>query len=178
MSLTQPPLLSFVIELNSFTMEHNLGVLNNEYFAPDDSYRFLTFALAIEAATNRSIPIDRFSLIDTGSGDFSVTGGGVPTTSNFTYDTEDGPTTVEVPSYLIQVTIGRSTRARALTYSMFAINWALTLCSMITTSLVFNREREVKDAITLLPITVILAIPTIRSLYVGSPPFGIFLGAR
>ena len=38
----------------------------------------------------------------------------------------------------------------------------MTLCSMITTSIIFNREGEVKDGVALLPITVILTIPTIR----------------
>ena len=49
---------------------------------------------------------------------------------------------------------------------------------MMTTVVAFSRERGKRDvAVTLLPITAILAIPAIRNLYVGSPPFGIGLGA-
>jgi len=39
----------------------------------------------------------------------------------------------------------------------------------------FDREGEI--GVALLPITVILSIPAIRNLYVGSPPLGIYLGA-
>ena len=95
--------------------------------------------------------------------------------NNFTYDAEGGQATAEVKSYTIFAGIGRSVPARGLTYSMFTINWILTLSSIITTSIMFNREGEM--AMALLPITVILTIPAIRNLYVGSPPFGIYLGA-
>ena len=60
---------------------------------------------------------------------------------------------------------------------MFAINWVLTLCSVAIALVVYRRRGEVKDGVALLPITVILTIPTIRGLYVGSPPFGIDFGA-
>jgi hypothetical protein len=175
MSLTKPPLLS-IGSSSSFNMDHPLGVSNDEYFAPEDQYSFTSFAFTIDKATNESIQTAQFTVVDWGTGDFSTAVGGVPTTNQFTSQAAGGPTTVQVESHTLYVS--RSTRARALTYSMFGINWVLTLCSIITTSLTFDRERKVKDMIALLPITFILAIPTIRSLYVGSPPFGIRLGAH
>ena len=61
---------------------------------------------------------------------------------------------------------------------MFTINWVLTFCSVAIALVVLRRRGEVKDGVAFLPVTVILSIPTIRSLYVGSPPFGISLGTR
>jgi hypothetical protein len=92
------------------------------------------------------------------------------------HDAVDGPTAQWVQGYYLDVTIKHSLRARAITYSMFTINWILTLSSIITTSVMFDRRGEGRDTVALLPITVILTIPVIRSLYVDSPPYGILLG--
>jgi hypothetical protein len=134
----------------------------------------------IETNTNASIPIVFFGLMNSGAGDFSVASvpDGSPSINWFTYDGKGGPTTVGVGSYVMYPVIRRSRRGKALTYFMFSINWIMTLCSMITTSVIVNREGQVKEGVALLPITVILAIPTIRDLYPGSPPFGIYLGTH
>ena len=117
--------------------------------------------------------------MNSGAGDFSVTyPEGVSTSNKFTYDGKGGLTTVDVESSMMYPIIHRSRRGQALIYFMFAINWIMTLCSMITTSVIFNREGKVKNGVALSPITVILTIPAIRSLYPGSPPFGIYLGAH
>ena len=102
----------------------------------------------------------------------------MPTYNQFTYNGKGGPTTVTVESYMMFPTFERSRRGQALIYFMFSINWIMTLCSIITTSVIFNREGQVKDGVALLPITVILAIPAIRNLYPGAPPFGIYLGTH
>jgi len=101
----------------------------------------------------------------------------VPSTNEFTYDTEDGPVTVEAESYTTFAEVKYTTRARALTLSMFVINWVLTLCSLVVTVTVADR-REMPSGVTLLPVTTILSIPAIRSLYIGSPPFGVRLGTH
>ena len=118
--------------------------------------------------------------MNSGAGDFSVASvpGRVPSSNQFTYDGKKGPTTVTVDSYTMYPVIQRSRRGKALIYFMFAINWILTLCSIITTSVIFNREGQVKYGVALLPITVILAVPAIRDLYPGSPPLGIYLGTH
>ena len=102
----------------------------------------------------------------------------VPTTNQFTYEANDGQNTVEVESRTILAKVEYSARARAFTLSMLVINWILTLCSVAIALIVFSRRGRVKDGIALLPVTVILSTPTIRGLYVRSPPFGIFLGAH
>jgi len=113
---------------------------------------------------------------DYGPVDFTTASVEVETKNNFTYNTKDGPVTVEVESRTVLATTRRSNNARALTFSMFAINWILVLGSVAIALMVFARRGEVKDGVAFLPITVILSIPTIRVLYVGSPPFGIFIG--
>lgn len=138
----------------------------------------MAFVFVVEKATNKSIPITTFAVGDTGPADFTTTSFEVPTRNQFTYDTEDGPITTEVESNTIFATVKHSTRTRALTFSMFAINWVLTLCSVTIASIVVRRQGKVEGSVALLPTTVILSTPAIRSLYVDSPPFGIFLGTH
>ena len=144
---------------------------------PLDNYDFTAFVFVVEKATNKSIPITTFAVGDAEPGDYSTTSETTQSINSFTYDADNGTITVEVESYTTLVNVKHSTRARALTFSMFGINWALTLCSLAITMIVANKK-EVKDGIALLPITVILSIPVIRSLYIGSPPFGILFGAH
>lgn len=141
-------------------------------------YGFTAFVFAVESATNKSIPITGFAVGDSNNGplDFTTTSVDVQTTNNFTYDTKDGLVTVQVESRTLTATVKHSSPARALTFSMFAINWVLTLGSVAIALIVFKRRGDVKDGVAFLPITVILSIPTIRGLYVGSPPFGILIG--
>jgi len=161
----------------SFDTEH-WTIPGNQSFIPLDRYYFTTFAFVIESTTNKSIPITMFTVGDGvyGPVDFTTASVEVETKNNFTYNTEDGPVTMEVQSRTVLATTRRSNNARAFTFSMFAINWILTLGSVIIVVVVFMRRGEVNDGVAFLPITVILSIPTIRVLYVGSPPFGIFIG--
>ena len=145
-----------------------------------DRYNFTTFVFAVESATNKSIPIAGFAVGDSDIGppDFTTTSVDVRTTNNFTYNTEDGPVTVQVESRSLTATVRHSSPARALTFSMFAINWILTLGSVAIALIVLKRQGGLKDGVAFLPITVILSIPAIRGLYVGSPPLGILIGMR
>ena len=138
----------------------------------------MSFVFVVERATNKSVPITAFAVGDSGPADFTTISVGVQTRSNFTYGAVDGPTTVEAESHTMFATVKHSTCARALTFSMLAINWVLTLCSVIIALVVVRRRGEVKDGVGFMPVTAILSVPTIRGFYVGSPPFGIFLGTQ
>ena len=59
---------------------------------------------------------------------------------------------------------------------MLIINSALTLGPMYVTIIAVVRKEKVHEGALLLPVTIVLTIPALRNLYVGSPPFGIFLG--
>jgi hypothetical protein len=110
--------------------------------------------------------------------DFVTSSVDTETTSNYTYDSGTGPTTVVVESRVLKATVERSMLAKAFTMCMLTVNWALTAGSVYITLVVANKRvtQRVTDAVPLVPVTVILTIPAIRALYVGSPPFGIFLG--
>jgi len=163
-------------EMVSFDVEHRV-TMGSQYATPFDQYNFTVFAFAVERATNKSVPITLFAVGDAGPADFTTTSESVPSSNWFTYDTEDGPVTTKVESSTTFAKVEHSTRARALTLSMFLINWVLTIFSMIITAIVTSSS-EVKGGVALLPFSVIFTIPTIRSLFVGSPPFGILFGTH
>ena len=161
-----------------FTFKTELDVIyNNQYFSPNDVYVFQAFVFAFNNATNNTLSLS-ISIESNGAGDFSTLLGVDHAHKNTTdiYPTGGGPPTERIKYYTLTGNIVHSPRARAITYSMFSINWILTLCSMIITSVTFSPQRRVKEVVALLPITVILTIPLIRDLYSGSPPYGIFLG--
>jgi len=161
----------------TFKTEFDIST-NDQHYSPNDAYPFSAFFCFVDKATNKSVPILGFRLRCAGAGDFSTLSTLSQGPSDISgYDAEVGPTTDRGQSYSFSGIIVHSLRAQAITYSMFAINWILTLCSIITTSVMFNRRGEVKDGFALLPITVILTIPVTRNLYSGSPPYGIFLDA-
>ena len=60
--------------------------------------------------------------------------------------------------------------------SLALINSALTISSAYITLLVVVRREKMNDSFLVLPVTVVLTIPALRGLHVGSPPFGIYLG--
>lgn len=173
-TLLLPSLLSMVSFDTQYQMESR-----DRWHTPFDHYHFTASAFAIEKATNKSIPLAIFAVNDTGPGDFSdftASSETVPTKSNFfTYNATGAPTTIMVESNTTYVTVKHSIRARVLTLSMFAINWVLTLCSVAIALTVVIKE-ESMDGFAYLPVTIILSIPAVRILYIGSPPFGIHLG--
>ena len=148
--------------------------LGDYSYAPNDQYSFSAFVFAIDRATNKSIPVVKFAVQSGGPGALSTASTLEMSSNNFTYDAGNGSTTVAVQSLTIYARIKRPDSALSLTYSMFAINWVLTVFSMITTLVASYWEVDI--VVTLLPITVILTIPTIRSIYVDAP-FGVYLGA-
>ena len=145
---------------------------------PFDTYTFTSSVLVVEKATNKSVPIVAFRAGETPAADNFIiaSGSGYPTRNNFTYNDGTGPITVEVESRCVTFTAQRSQFAKTITLGLLLINWALTVGSTyITLFVVFGSGLD--PATVLLPISiVIVAIPTLRSLYVGSPPFGIYLG--
>ena len=147
----------------------------NPTVVPFDPYFFTASAFVIEKATNKSVPIVAFAAGD-GPENFVVSFANTSTYSNFTYDSGTGPTTVPVESSVVWIGAKRSPLARAFTLCLFIVNWALTIGSVYITLLVLVGTGKMDPAVLLLPVTLVLTIPTLRSLYVGSPPFGIYIG--
>ena len=162
----------------SFDRDHRVET-GDRWCTPFDHYGFTASAFAVEATTNTSVLII-IRVGNAGPGDFSdfiTRYNSVSTRTVFTHDMEIRSVTVEVESCMVYAEVKRSAQVRALTISMFVINWVLTLCSVvIAMNLVV--KGKVKDGVSILPITIILSIPVIQALYVGSPPFGIYLGTH
>ena len=81
-----------------------------------------------------------------------------------------------VPGRRIYITVKRTILAKAFTMCLLLVNTALAIGSAYITLLVVIRREETNEGVLLLPVTIILTIPAIRTLFVGSPPFGIYIG--
>lgn len=161
--------------LNAFDVQHVV-----DSFAtgptPFDVYVLTLFAFVVERATNRSVPIITFAVGEAPDNFVISSVETMRTKNNYTYDTRVGPATVEVESSMIDVEVKRSQLARAFTLCLLIVNWALTVGSTYVTLLAVFREGDVNEAVLLFPVTIVLTIPALRNLYVGSPPFGIYIG--
>jgi len=142
---------------------------------PFDFYFLNAFVFVIEKATNRSVSIITFATGE-GAENFVVSSSMMQTKNNYTYDPGTGPTTVEVESGVVFITVKRSRLAQVFTVCLLLVNTALTICSSYITLLVFLRTDGMHDGVFLLPVTIVLTIPALRGLFVGSPPFGIYIG--
>ena len=149
--------------------------LTEDLMVPFQQYSFNTFAFAIDPTTNRSVYVSMFGVLDI-LGDFIIHSHDVGDTNEFTYNSGDGLVTTEVESRLLRVEITPSTVAKAFTICMFLANWVLTVGSVYTTALVAFRRLEANSVVAALPFSTMLAIPTVRSLYINSPPLRISIG--
>jgi len=144
--------------------------------APFDVCSSSALIFVIDKATNESIPIVTL-IAGRAPENFDMSFTEAPeTTSNHTYDSDTGPTTISVGSRVVHMEARRSRFTRALTMCLFLVNWALTTCSIYITVLVVFKRVEKHEGTLFLPVTIILTIPTLRELYPSSLPFGIFLG--
>ena len=132
--------------------------------APYDDYVLDIEAFVIDPATNQSLPILKFSAADPTDNFYAD--------NQVEWDTENTFNGERVPSRHFQMRVKRSCLSRAFTMALLIVNWSLTVgCLRITLVSVVGHE-ELGEGTLLLPITVILTIPALRGLYVGSPPFG------
>lgn len=136
--------------------------------APYDDYVLDVEAFVIDTATNESLPILKLSAADP--------------TDNFyadrqvDWDTESTFNGGRVPSRHFTMRVKRSFLSKIFTIILLIVNWFLTAGCLRITLLSVVGHKEMGDGVLLLPITVILTIPALRQLYVGSPPFGMYLG--
>jgi len=160
-------------DLVTLTRGHSVDHVDT-YMAPFDVSSSSALIFAVEKATNEPVPI--VSLIaGRAPENFALSFVEVEATSNYTYDSGTGSTTITVGSRLARMEARRSRFARTLTMCLFLVNWALATCSIyITVLVVFNRV-VTNEGTLFLPVTIILTIPTLRSFYPTSLPFGIFI---
>ena len=161
----------------SFKTERDTVFCKPQYYVPDDCYSISASIFVIDRETNGSVPL-QFLISDSGAGDFGGESIVLDTVTDFTRIVGDQLATTVVASYTLLVAITRSKRTREITYFIFSVNWLLSVCSIITTAFIFRRREKLRDAVALIPLTLILTIPTIRGLYPGNPPFGVYIGTH
>jgi len=179
------PLTRFALSIPAFlefSQDHQLAVyagaiylpqpmgtrhwFDQPILAPYDDYVLDVQAFVIDPATNQSLPILKLSAADP--------------TDNFyakyqvDWDTESTFNDRRVPSKHFQVRISRSFLSKIFTTMLLLVNWFLTLGCLRITLLSVVGHKDMGEGVLLLPITVILTIPALRELYVGSPPFGVY----
>ena len=142
---------------------------------PFEHYSFHASAFAIDPLTNGSIQIAMFGIFDA-LGDYVIRSYDAADTMRFTYESGDGLVTTEVESRVLRAEIEQSAIAKAFMVCLFIGNWAVTVSSVYTTALVMFGKLEPTSMIAALPFNALLAIPTIRSFYIGSPPLGFSIG--
>jgi len=149
---------------------------DQQLIAPFDDYLINAFAFVIDKATNQSVHITRFSTADP-LNNFVTFAHDMDTVNEFTYETGNGTVvTIHAESRALEVIIHRSILAQAFTMCMLLVNWALTIGSIYITLVMLVKRERMSEAVLALPITVVITIPVIRGLFIGSPPFGILLG--
>ena len=157
-------------------MDHDLETTTWDT-VPFDAYSHRAMVFVIEKVTNKSLPVFT-STTGEGVSGFRTHSSEEQTETNWTHDSETGSTTVTVKASLITIGVKRSLLAQAFTVCLLITNTALAVGSAYVTLLAVVRREAVNDTVLFFPITVVLTIPALRSLYPSSPPFGIFLGRR
>ena len=166
--------LSSIYSQTSFTVDHHIDYMN-VVRAPFENYSLTAFAFVIEKATNTAMPIVTF-VVGEALNFFDISSNGTETKNNYTYDSGSGPTTIEVDSRVAYILVTRSMFAQILTMGLLIINLALTTASVYIMLITVYTAGGAYEGVLLLPVTIILTIPTLRDLYPGSPPLGIYLG--
>jgi hypothetical protein len=134
--------------------------------APYDDYVLDVEAHVIDPATNQSLPILKLSAADPTNNFYAY--------NQFDWDTEITFNGARVPSRHFTMRVKRSLLSKIFTIILLIVNWLLALgCLRITLESMVGHQ-ELGEGVLLLPITVILTIPALRQLYVGSPPFGMY----
>jgi len=169
-----------VLDPPRFTTDHQFDKRGKwdptqDLVVPFEHYGFHASVFAIDPLTNSSVQIAMFGIANT-LGDFVIHSYDAADTTKFTYESEDGLVTTEVESRVLRAKIERSSIAKAFPICLFIGNWVVTTSSVYTTALVVFGKLEATSVIAALPFSALMAIPTIRSLYISSPPLGFSVG--
>ena len=163
-----------------FTVEHQVDKYGKwdptqDLTVPFERHSFYASVFAIDPIANSSVQIAMFGILDAPES-FVIRSYNAAGTSKFTYESGGGPVTEEVESRILRAEIEQSVIAKAFAVCLFIGNWVTAVSSVYTTALVVFDKLEANSVITALPFSALLAIPTIRSLYISSPPLGCSVG--
>ena len=137
-----------------------------EYSFPGEVYTLTSTFIVVNHTNNTVLPILRVAPVDSAN-DFSPAFWDGPTTIDF-----NGIVNASSRSIFLQ--FKRTPLAKAFSVTIFAVNWLLTGLVVFVTvvALLRSKEKIMPDALLLLPVTVILIVPSLRALMAGSPVFG------
>ena len=138
--------------------------------APFDLYSFSLVVSVVDKISNKSVSTLGI-LVGSRVQNFNL----VPGVDGDVHDLVTGETLEDKPR-LAYIEVTRSLLARVFTICLLIINWALTSVSAWVTIIVYFRREKPDDAVLLFPLTLVVTIPALRNLYVGSPPYGVFIG--
>ena len=82
----------------------------------------------------------------------------------------------DVIANTIEYELGRTFLSQAFVMVLFAVNWILTF-AVLYIAVSAKMGMYVSEGLLVLPLGVILTVPSLRGLWVGAPAFGILLGA-
>jgi len=169
-----------VLDPPRFAMDHQFDKHGKwdptqDLMVPFERYGFHASAFAIDPLTNNSVQLAMFGVTGT-LNDYIIRSYDTAGATGFTYESGDGLVTTEVESRVLRAEIKRSAIAKAFVICLFLGNWAATVSSVYTTALVVFGKLEANNMIAALPFSTLVVIPTIRSLYISSPPLGFSVG--
>ncbi|EJF67385.1 hypothetical protein DICSQDRAFT_177011 [Dichomitus squalens LYAD-421 SS1] len=143
---------------------------DKQFYYPFDVFFFETTAAALNPDTNVSIPIIQMT-VDGATNTF------VPhmRTSLMTRSPARDPITGDyIVSHTIQYVLNRTLLTRVFVMVLFTVNWILTFAVLYIAASA-STGMPVSEGLLILPLGVILTIPSLRALWVDGPAFGILL---
>ena len=156
-----------------FTTEHRIHRYNNpapsrQLMAPSDHYVFDTLAFVIDPAANHSVRIATLAVTGT-IGDFVVRSHDAAATNVLNSSPGGELVNTGIESRVLQVEIELSVIALANAISLFLINWLAAVGSIYVTIMVTSGRLERNNVAAAGPFSALVAVPTVRSLYISSP---------
>jgi hypothetical protein len=138
--------------------------LDAQYGFPWDVYFLTTVFIAVDHENNATLPILKLAPVDSAN-DFLPDFTDSPATSHF-----NG--TTDTPSRTVSLTLRRTPLVKAFNLTIYAVNWLLAVMVLFITVVAFHGKKKMPEVLLLLPVTVILIVPSLRALMVDSPAFG------
>lgn len=159
--------------MNEFQTTHLLEItvwkgLDQQYSYPFETYYLSTNFIALSSDTNASLPILSLSPLDSTDSFWPAL---VTQHATVINATSAGATDSPAPGRHVRIMFRRTTLTQFFVIAMLAVNWGLTLVVVYITVSAAN-GREVSESILVLPLSVILTIPSLRALWVDAPTLG------
>jgi len=138
---------------------------------PLDVWYHRTVFMALDHSTGEPLPILRLAPVDFADDFLPYIIAEIQTVSN------NG--TSDLSSRVVKTKFRRTGLSIAFNFIIMAVNWLLTIAVLFSSLIAFRlKQSTMPESLLLLPITVILTIPALRVLMIGSPTFGTSALAR